>query len=61
MQVRDCTLCRECLREPELARKLRLSRKKDHFIFTVNTHTHTHTHIHICVCFLGLGGGEIVY
>lgn len=36
-KVRDCTLCRECIREPEMAKKLRLARKKDHFIFTVES------------------------
>eukprot|EP00802_Teleaulax_amphioxeia_P010845 Tamp_10875.p1 GENE.Tamp_10875~~Tamp_10875.p1 ORF type:complete len:433 (-),score=99.04 Tamp_10875:687-1796(-) len=35
--VRDCTLCRECIREPDMAKKLRLARKKDHFIFTVES------------------------
>jgi hypothetical protein len=36
-QERDCTLCRECLREPELARKVRVARHKRHFIFTVES------------------------
>ena len=36
-QVRDCTLCRECIREPDMAKKLRLARKKDHFIFTIES------------------------
>jgi len=36
-KVRDCTLCRECIREPELASKLRLARKKDHFIFSIES------------------------
>mmetsp|Transcript_23237 Transcript_23237/g.75576 ORF Transcript_23237/g.75576 Transcript_23237/m.75576 type:complete len:370 (-) Transcript_23237:532-1641(-) len=36
-KVRDCTLCRECIREPELAKAVRLARKKDHFIFTIES------------------------
>mmetsp|Transcript_44877 Transcript_44877/g.65866 ORF Transcript_44877/g.65866 Transcript_44877/m.65866 type:complete len:367 (-) Transcript_44877:112-1212(-) len=36
-KVRDCTLCRECIREPEMGKKLRLARKKDHFIFSVES------------------------
>ena len=36
-QERDCTLCRECIREPTMAKKLRLARKKDHFIFAVES------------------------
>ena len=30
---RDCTMCRECVRDPKWAERVRLSRKMDHFIF----------------------------
>jgi DNA-directed RNA polymerase I and III subunit RPAC1 len=29
---RNCTMCRECIREPENQQKIKLSRQKDHFI-----------------------------
>jgi DNA-directed RNA polymerase I and III subunit RPAC1 len=34
---RDCTLCRECIREDEMAKTVRLARKKDHFIFSIES------------------------
>ena len=32
---RSCTMCRECVRGPENAEKVKLERKRDHFLFTV--------------------------
>lgn len=29
---RDCTLCRECIRKPEMAKRVRLAKVSDHFI-----------------------------
>jgi DNA-directed RNA polymerases I and III subunit RPAC1 len=34
---RNCTLCRECIREPEHRERIRLSRVKNHFIYTVES------------------------
>lgn len=37
---RDCTMCRECVRDPEknpFGRKIELRRKADHFIFSVES------------------------
>ncbi|KAJ1493213.1 DNA-directed RNA polymerases I and III subunit RPAC1 [Baffinella frigidus] len=34
---RDCTLCRECIRDEDLAPQIRLARKKDHFIYTIES------------------------
>ena len=34
---RDCTLCRQCLSDPELSDKIKLNRIKDHFIFTIES------------------------
>lgn len=34
---RDCTVCRECVREPEWEEKVELLRKRDHFIFHVES------------------------
>jgi DNA-directed RNA polymerase I and III subunit RPAC1 len=29
---RDCTMCRECIREPEWEKRVQLNRIKDHYI-----------------------------
>lgn len=34
---RACTMCRECIRQPEWADKIQLSRKFDHFLFSVES------------------------
>eukprot|EP00300_Choanocystis_sp_HF-7_P041368 c8079_g1_i1.p1 GENE.c8079_g1_i1~~c8079_g1_i1.p1 ORF type:complete len:395 (+),score=114.46 c8079_g1_i1:69-1187(+) len=34
---RECTMCRECLRAPEMADKLVVAKKRDHFIFSVES------------------------
>lgn len=34
---RDCTMCRECIRAPEWDRRVELTRKRDHFIFSVES------------------------
>ena len=34
---RECSMCRECVREPQWAERVRLSRKMDHFIFSVES------------------------
>jgi DNA-directed RNA polymerases I and III subunit RPAC1 len=34
---RDCTMCRECIREPEWNDVVQLARKRDHFIFSVES------------------------
>ncbi|CDF35709.1 unnamed protein product [Chondrus crispus] len=34
---RDCTVCRECIREPEWEERVELTRKRDHFIFSVES------------------------
>ena len=34
---RDCTMCRECIRKEGWAERVRLRRKSDHFIFTVES------------------------
>lgn len=34
---RNCSMCRECIREPEWADKVKLRRVRDHFIFSVET------------------------
>lgn len=34
---RDCTMCRECIREPEWEKRVELTRKRDHFIFSVES------------------------
>jgi DNA-directed RNA polymerase I and III subunit RPAC1 len=34
---RNCTMCRECIREPENQQKIKLSRQKDHFIFSIES------------------------
>mmetsp|Transcript_15743 Transcript_15743/g.39606 ORF Transcript_15743/g.39606 Transcript_15743/m.39606 type:complete len:370 (+) Transcript_15743:36-1145(+) len=36
-KYRDCTLCRECVREPRFSQKVRLARKKDHFIYKIES------------------------
>jgi len=35
--VRSCTMCRNCIREPEWNDRLLLGRKSDHFIFSVES------------------------
>lgn len=32
---RDCTLCRECTRHPGWSQRVKLGRKRDHYIFTI--------------------------
>ena len=34
---RDCSICRECIREPGWEDKVQLARVKDHFLFTVES------------------------
>jgi DNA-directed RNA polymerase I and III subunit RPAC1 len=34
---RNCTMCRECIRDPEWDKKIKLLRIKDHFIFSVES------------------------
>jgi len=34
---RDCSVCRECIREPEWQDRIKLSRVKNHFIFSVES------------------------
>jgi len=34
---RNCTLCRECIRDPEWAKKISLRRVKNHFIFSIES------------------------
>lgn len=34
---RNCTMCRECIRDPEHEQKIKLRRVRDHYIFTVET------------------------
>jgi DNA-directed RNA polymerase I and III subunit RPAC1 len=34
---RDCTMCRECIRKEGWADRVKLRRKNDHFIFTVES------------------------
>lgn len=34
---RDCTLCRECIRGPERAKNVQLSRTRNHFLFQVES------------------------
>lgn len=34
---RSCTVCRECVREPEWAERVNLQRVRDHFIFSVES------------------------
>jgi len=34
---RDCTLCRECVRDPQMAERVTLERINDHFIFSVES------------------------
>lgn len=34
---RDCTMCRECIREKQWEDKVELTRKRDHFIFSVES------------------------
>lgn len=36
-QPRACTMCRECIREPEWNERVELTRKRDHFIFSVES------------------------
>ena len=36
-RTRGCTMCRECIREDGRATRLRLSRLKDYFIFSVES------------------------
>lgn len=31
---RDCTMCRECIRDPEREKRIKLRRVRDHFICT---------------------------
>lgn len=35
--IRSCTMCRECIRYPELEEKIILQKEKQHFIFTVES------------------------
>ena len=32
---RDCTMCRECIREPGWSERIKLERVSDHFIFSI--------------------------
>lgn len=34
---RNCSMCRECIREPEMQKHVKLTRKKDHFIFAIES------------------------
>jgi DNA-directed RNA polymerase I and III subunit RPAC1 len=34
---RDCTLCRECIRDPEREKRIKLRRVRDHYIFSIET------------------------
>ena len=34
---RDCTMCRECIRNEGWSERVELKRKADHFIFTVES------------------------
>lgn len=34
---RDCTVCRECIRDPEAEKRLKIERVMDHFIFSVES------------------------
>jgi len=34
---RNCTMCRECIRDPEWQKKIKLMRVKDHFIFQIES------------------------
>ena len=34
---RNCSMCRECVRQPEWAELVKLNRVRDHFIFTVES------------------------
>ena len=34
---RDCTMCRECIREPGWSEKVSLTRIADHFIFGIES------------------------
>jgi len=34
---RNCTMCRECIREPGWEKLVKLRRKKDHFIFHIES------------------------
>jgi len=34
---RNCTMCRECIREPEWDKRIKLLRVKDHFIFSIES------------------------
>jgi DNA-directed RNA polymerases I and III subunit RPAC1 len=36
-KARKCTMCRECLRHPNLGPKVKISRWKDHFIFMIES------------------------
>ncbi|KAF2074475.1 hypothetical protein CYY_004220 [Polysphondylium violaceum] len=33
----DCTMCRECIREPEFEKTVKLQRVRDHFIFSIES------------------------
>eukprot|EP00010_Vexillifera_abyssalis_P000762 CAMPEP_0201552520 /NCGR_PEP_ID=MMETSP0173_2-20130828/16767_1 /ASSEMBLY_ACC=CAM_ASM_000268 /TAXON_ID=218659 /ORGANISM="Vexillifera sp., Strain DIVA3 564/2" /LENGTH=368 /DNA_ID=CAMNT_0047963021 /DNA_START=51 /DNA_END=1157 /DNA_ORIENTATION=+ len=37
VRPRNCTLCRECIRDPPQREKIKLGRVKDHFIFTIES------------------------
>jgi len=34
---RDCTMCRECIRHPGWAQRMKLRRRRDHYIFQINS------------------------
>jgi DNA-directed RNA polymerase I and III subunit RPAC1 len=34
---RSCSMCRECIREPEWDERVKLSRVRDHFIFSIES------------------------
>ena len=36
-QPRACTMCRECVRQPAMAKRVELSRLKDHFCFSIES------------------------
>lgn len=58
---RDCTMCRECIREPGWSEKVSLSRIADHFIFGIESVGMLPPKVRRCVtavlvCLLGLLG-----
>lgn len=34
---RNCSMCRECIREPDWQKRVKLARRKDHFIFSIES------------------------